>query len=633
MADPIRTAVAPWARATAAGALIVTAVDAVLLERSKGFFRGGFLAEDYLVGPVQTAVYLGVSLLVDAALVGLLVALVAAALRRTRLQPTARIFAAFLVATGLPLAYDAVAYEVLQFLGDAFDLRLMIDLVGGDLGEILAVLLGYLFRPLLVAVVALATAAASVWVVHRHAPRVAVVAGREPVLLPLLVGLAGAVVLGVAASRSDVFENGLLRKPAGQVFASVVNAATDVDRDGFGIVGRSSDPDAFNASIYPYAVDVPGNGIDEDGVAGDLPATAAPYRDAPAGGGRGRASPTCFSSCSRASAPIWSARGSKARRSRRCSTRSPHGACRARRRTRTTDTPCSRGFTSSPAPWPRPPARRRSSTTSSREATRSATSRGRTNRSAGRCTTIGFDRADEPSDASERSGPALFDVVDAGQPRGAMRRWSRSASGLSRPRAARARRCSCASISTIRTFPTRTRHRDAHSDARLPRGLVPDEKARLWATYVNTAANVDRAIGAVIDAVKAARGTEPGIIVTSDHGESLFDEGFLGHAYALNEAQTRVPLVVANLPMVVPEPFVQSELRPALLAAMREPDGAKRLERARAARPGRSSTSATWSGRGSWRFSGPRSVHLRLPERAGEGAVRRLAAAWQTAEI
>ena len=33
-----------------------------------------------------------------------------------------------------------------------------------------------------------------------------------------------------------------------------------------------SDPDAFNASIYPYAVDVPGNGIDEDGVAGDLPA-------------------------------------------------------------------------------------------------------------------------------------------------------------------------------------------------------------------------------------------------------------------------------------------------------------------------------------------------------------------------
>jgi hypothetical protein len=43
----------------------------------------------------------------------------------------------------------------------------------------------------------------------------------------------------------------------------------------------------------------------------------------------------------------------------------------------------------------------------------------------------------------------------------------------------------------------------------------------------------------------------------------------------LNEAQTRVPFIVANLPIEVPEPFVQSELRPALLAAMSEPDAAR----------------------------------------------------------
>jgi arylsulfatase A-like enzyme len=103
-------------------------------------------------------------------------------------------------------------------------------------------------------------------------------------------------------------------------------------------------------------------------------------------------------------------------------------------------------------------------------------------------------------------------------------------------------------------------------------GIVPGARDALWATYTNTASNVDRAIGRVIDTIREARGREPGIVVTSDHGESLFDEGFLGHGYGLNEAQTRVPFVVANLPMDIAEPFAQSEFRPALLSALSEPD-------------------------------------------------------------
>ena len=36
------------------------------------------------------------------------------------------------------------------------------------------------------------------------------------------------------------------------------------------------------------------------------------------------------------------------------------------------------------------------------------------------------------------------------------------------------------------------------------------------------------------------------MIVTSDHGEALFEDGVLGHGLALDEAQTRVPLVVSR---------------------------------------------------------------------------------------
>jgi arylsulfatase A-like enzyme len=86
--------------------------------------------------------------------------------------------------------------------------------------------------------------------------------------------------------------------------------------------------------------------------------------------------------------------------------------------------------------------------------------------------------------------------------------------------------------------------------------------------YFNTAANVDRAVGNVLDRLRAALPEAPAVIVTADHGESLFDEDFLGHGYALNDVQTRVPFIVHGLPMTIDEPFGQSELRDQIAAAL-----------------------------------------------------------------
>ena len=88
---------------------------------------------------------------------------------------------------------------------------------------------------------------------------------------------------------------------------------------------------------------------------------------------------------------------------------------------------------------------------------------------------------------------------------------------------------------------------------------------------MNTVANVDQAIGALIAEVTRVRGRAPAVIVTSDHGESLFDEGFLGHGYALNDAQTRVPFVTRGLPLVLPQPFGQVEVRQAIWNALASP--------------------------------------------------------------
>ena len=87
-------------------------------------------------------------------------------------------------------------------------------------------------------------------------------------------------VLAAARSSSDTLDNGLRRKPSGKALGAVIQAVTDVDGDGYGMLSRMRDPDPFDSKVYPYAADVPGNGIDENGVAGDLP-PGLPFVESP----------------------------------------------------------------------------------------------------------------------------------------------------------------------------------------------------------------------------------------------------------------------------------------------------------------------------------------------------------------
>jgi len=50
------------------------------------------------------------------------------------------------------------------------------------------------------------------------------------------------------------------------------------------------------------------------------------------------------------------------------------------------------------------------------------------------------------------------------------------------------------------------------------------------------------------------------VVVTGDHGESLFENGFLGHGYALNEVQSRVPLVFSVPGLHEKEPVGQKDI-------------------------------------------------------------------------
>jgi hypothetical protein len=100
-----------------------------------------------------------------------------------------------------------------------------------------------------------------IWLVHRRTAGTGrTTPGARILTLPVLFRVVGLVVAN-AASRANEF--------------------SDLDGDGFGVVGSVPDLSAFHGWVFPCALAVPGNCVAENGVEGDLPAGTPPYVEPP----------------------------------------------------------------------------------------------------------------------------------------------------------------------------------------------------------------------------------------------------------------------------------------------------------------------------------------------------------------
>lgn len=576
-----------WLVLSMTGALVVTSLDLLLIERRFGVFSGGFLAETPLTTMGQKALFVGLSLLADLAAIGIVAGVLLWLARKAGLAPVARRFLAFVVGIAPLTVYDLVSYQLLSYLGSSFDISLMFDLVGHRLSEIFAVTAAHLIAPAGLLVAAVGGTAVVTWQLHQRYP-----AGREErasraprmaawLLLPLTV----TAILTTVRAESDQMQNALRRKGSAQAMAVVVGRLTDVDRDGAGVGARPRDTAPFDARIHPYAVDVPGNGIDENGVAGDLPLNRV---TAPAA----------------ASATVWnrrpdvvvvlleSVRGDAVGASERGRPVTPVLDRLGAEGVSTAHAYSHNGFTYQS---------RYHLFTGRLTAGGDGTSliddfkangyrvgyfSGQDDSFGGPELSVGFERAD-----------AFFDARQAADQR--YTQFSTPGS-LAVPGAIVTQRA----LDFVRTTDRQTplflyvNYHDTHfpyhhsgiqaliGDTVLPQSAIsPERGADIRSMYLNTLANVDREIGALLSEVASVRQRAPGVIVTSDHGESLFEQDFLGHGYALNEAQTRVPLVVANLPLTLSEPVGHVDIRPAIQQALAGGDTVDRRPRL-AASPG-----------------------------------------------
>jgi hypothetical protein len=567
-----------WLGLGLTGAVFLTVVEAAILEIRRAYFSGGFLAEDAATSWGARLAFVAGSLLSDLAVLAPVVVLALWAARRTRLGTAAASLLALAVAVAPWFIWTLVSYRIVSQLGDAFDASLMFDLVGGRASEFLAVSASHLVKPLAVLLAGVAALTAAVWGVQRvsrsrgHGGDI-LPAARRAALTAALTFLLGLVATTGLRMQSDVVDNGLRRKASGEGLGVVAEYLSDVDRDGFGLLRPPLDPALTDSRVYPYAIEIPGNGVDEDGVGGDLP-EGPPYDEGPS-------RPPVFSR--RPSIVFFVLESFRGDLIGSVAATTPV--------TPVLDALGARGI-SSPAAYSHNGytvqsrfhyfsgslAGLRGGTTLvddfKANGYQVAYFSGQDESFGQDIYRVGFDRADVRYDARVDKGDrfTLFTTPGSlGVSHAVL--TERISEFLS------SRNTDAPLFMYVNLYDT---HFPYHhpgiqpllNDAPIARGdIVPGERDRLLATYRNTAANVDRAVGGIVDLVEARLGARPAVVVLADHGESLFDEGFLGHGYALNDVQTRIPAIVSDLPLALPEPFGQSDLRDALWTALTTGEG------------------------------------------------------------
>lgn len=246
--------------------LVVSLVELAVADRKYGLFTGGFGVSSAVDAPGELALFaFGFAAAQIAA--GLAAWRIAAWLGRRSSEAGAMIHFAFLYG-GLSLLALTLQYQLHSYFSDAVSFSLMSQLGGGSAADALMfvkneIALGLGGAALFGVLWWLAVKLAHRWTEHRNPskPRRQWLAAAWAVLI--------LAVLALPRTGSDG-AHGLERILVWNAASGLIAGASDFDGDGYGLAGRQLDGHPFDRERHPLALDIPGNGIDEDGFGGDL---------------------------------------------------------------------------------------------------------------------------------------------------------------------------------------------------------------------------------------------------------------------------------------------------------------------------------------------------------------------------
>ncbi len=379
-----------------------------------------------------------------------------------------------------------------------------------------------------------------------------------PWLLLTMVVLTPLISYGI--NQSDFLRYGLEKKTTYRLVNDVLNKLTDFDEDGFGFFGYPADPALFDAQIYPGALDIPGNNLDEDGFLGDaelLPLDPDPLDIAPRAGKH------------IVLIVLETARYDLLEKRLNGQYVAPVLRGIAKKGTSVSFAYSHTGYTTTSL-----------TALFNRELIRND------HRyklidfliKSGYQISIISGQDESFGDVAENTGmdkkgvyyfdarTAIKDRVYPSKDSGSLR--------LSEER-------------VVEQFQEHFRETDwshpqfvymnfqaAHfpyshpkMQKRLVRDLIPrseiqpENKERVAATYWNAVSNADWAVGQVVAELKRSGLYEnTTLVILGDHGESLFEDGFLGHGHALNDAQTHIPLLFNDPDIEVRQAIGQNDV-------------------------------------------------------------------------
>lgn len=541
-------------------------LELALVERKYGVFGGGFGASHVVEGPADMALVLGGVALAQALLIGALFLLIRRLHGKRRDTPLFLLnFLFFTAAVGVALL--AVKYEVLSYFSDAIGFQLIRNLGGGSLFDAFLFVLDEAGLLLLAAGGAAASYAICWWLVRRFRGQLAVPEGfcwKRLLWLALPLPL-----LALAANREPDARYALARFNAFAIANLVFHQLTDFDRDGYSWFSAQVDAHPFDASRHPFALDIPGNGIDEDGLAGDFVFDGAMPAEAPV------------------TLPpepkhlvlivLESVRGDAIGRAVDGVPVTPTLNVLAREGTLAREAYSHVGFTTASLkslfsgrldPAPGDPSLFRDL---KRNGYRIGVFSGQPESFGDISEVVGMQESadifvdaetlkDERASAFAAKGSLLVDgrklLREIDRSFGRPEQWTRP------------------------TF-LYVNFQEAHFPYHHPemKRLLPGEpiarsdiaaenREHVARTYWNAVAYSDWLVGQLIARLKAMGVYEDSlIVVTADHGESLFDDNFLGHGHVINRQQTHIPLVLSDR-LSLTEPIGLAGYRPLLLKAL-----------------------------------------------------------------
>ncbi|MDC0886851.1 sulfatase-like hydrolase/transferase [Altererythrobacter sp.] len=255
--------------------LFVGAAELAIADRKYGVFSGGFGQSTAIDTPSEAIIFVIGFVLAQLA-AGLLAWRVAAWLARKTGRHSAMLHFAFLYG-GFSLMALTAQYQLHSYFSDAVSFALLKQLGGGSATDALL----YAKNEVALGLAALAAYLLLWWGTVKLVARLASADEQRRHTGPRWKWVGAAwlalivAVVAVPRTGSDG-ARGLERILVWQGVSTATAQASDFDGDGYGLAGRQIDSHPFDAGRHPLALDIPGNGIDEDGFGGDLELVAIP---------------------------------------------------------------------------------------------------------------------------------------------------------------------------------------------------------------------------------------------------------------------------------------------------------------------------------------------------------------------